>query len=380
MALSEMQLNTTAEIIEDLKQGKMVIIVDDEDRENEGDLIMAAECVTAESINFMAKYGRGLICLTLTEQRCRELRLPLMVQENQATYSTNFTVSIEAAQGVTTGISAADRALTVQVAVNPGAKPEDLVQPGHIFPLKAQPGGVLIRAGHTEAGCDLAYLAGMQPAAVIVEILNDDGSMARRPDLEKFAQQHDLKIGTIADLISYRLENEMTVKQLSSCLFPTNYGQFQLHSFEDSVNGQVHLALVYGDVDPELETLVRVHMADPLSDLLGSMREPGHWSLPAVMKEIQQAGKGVLVVLRQPQANKQLAARIARYELEDKGEAIHAAKPSWDLRTFGVGAQILSALSVRKMRVIGTPTKLTGLSGFGLELVGYLEAQGSLSD
>ena len=372
-----MKLNTTAEIIEDLKQGKMVIIMDDEDRENEGDLLMAAECVTAEAINFMAKYGRGLICLTLTEQRCRELRLPLMVQENQAAYSTNFTVSIEAAKGVTTGISAADRALTVQVAVDPQAKPEDLVQPGHIFPVKAQPGGVLIRAGHTEAGCDLASLAGMRPAAVIVEILNDDGSMARRPDLEKFAKTHEIKIGTIADLISYRLENEMTVKSLSNCLFPTEYGQFQLHSFEDSVNGQVHLALVYGDIDPEQETLVRVHMADPLSDLLASTREPGHWPLPEVMKEIQRAGKGILVVLRQPQPNEKLANRIARYQLEDQGENIPGAKASWDIRTFGAGAQILATLGVKKMRVIGTPTKLTGLSGFGLELVGYLDSQDS---
>jgi 3,4-dihydroxy 2-butanone 4-phosphate synthase/GTP cyclohydrolase II len=372
-----MKLNSTAEIIEDLKQGKMVIIMDDEDRENEGDLIMAAEKVTPEAINFMAKYGRGLICLTLTEQRCRELRLPLMVNDNQAAYSTNFTVSIEAAKGVTTGISAADRALTVQVAVDPNSSAEDLVQPGHIFPLKAQPGGVLIRAGHTEAGCDLAQLAGMSPSSVIVEILNDDGSMARRPDLELFAKTHDLKIGTIADLISYRLENEMTVERLSSCDFPTDYGDFKLHSYQDTVNSQVHLALVYGDISSEDETLVRVHMADALTDLLGSNREPSNWALPTVMKEIQQAGKGVLVVLRQPDLNKQLAAKIARYQMEDEGNGAHAAKPAWDLRTFGAGAQILSDLGVRKMRVMGTPTKLTGLSGFGLELVGYVESQGA---
>jgi 3,4-dihydroxy 2-butanone 4-phosphate synthase/GTP cyclohydrolase II len=372
-----MKLNSTAEIIEDLKQGKMVIIMDDEDRENEGDLIMAAEKVTPEAINFMAKYGRGLICLTLTEQRCRELRLPLMVNDNQAAYSTNFTVSIEAAKGVTTGISAADRALTVQVAVDPNSSAEDLVQPGHIFPLKAQPGGVLIRAGHTEAGCDLAQLAGMSPSSVIVEILNDDGSMARRPDLELFAKTHDLKIGTIADLISYRLENEMTVERLSSCDFPTDYGDFKLHSYQDTVNSQVHLALVYGDISSEDETLVRVHMADALTDLLGSNREPSNWALPTVMREIQQAGKGVLVVLRQPDLNKQLAAKIARYQMEDEGNGAHAAKPAWDLRTFGAGAQILSDLGVRKMRVMGTPTKLTGLSGFGLELVGYVESQGA---
>ena len=253
-----MQINSTQEIIDDLKQGKMVIIMDDEDRENEGDLVMAADMVTAEAVNFMAKFGRGLICLTLTEDRCRQLRLPLMVTDNQTPYATNFTVSIEAAEGVTTGISAADRALTIKKAVAARAKPEDLVQPGHIFPLKAQPGGVLTRAGHTEAGCDLAYLAGCTPAAVIVEILNDDGSMARRPDLEKFAEMHQLKIGTIADLISYRLQNEMTIKAMSTCEFPTEYGDFTLHSYQDDVNGQTHLALVYGDIDAEQETLVRV--------------------------------------------------------------------------------------------------------------------------
>jgi 3,4-dihydroxy 2-butanone 4-phosphate synthase/GTP cyclohydrolase II len=296
-----------------------------------------------------------------------------MVSDNQAAYSTNFTVSIEAAKGVSTGISAADRALTVQVAVDPKSKPEDLVQPGHIFPVKALPGGVLTRAGHTEAGCDLAHLAGLSPASVIVEILNDDGSMARRPDLEKFAQTHNIKIGTIADLISYRLENEMTVKKLSQCQFPTDYGDFDLISFQDTVNGQTHLALVYGDIQPDEETLVRVHMADPLNDLLASAREPGHWPLPSVMKQIQQAGKGVLVVLRLPEQNKQLAMKVARYEREDQGNHTTAAKMGWDLRTFGVGAQILAALNVKKMRVIGTPSKLTGVSGFGLELLGYHE-------
>lgn len=368
-----MKLNRTTEIIDDIRQGKMVIIMDDEDRENEGDLVMAAEKVTPEAINFMARFGRGLICLTLTEQRCRELRLPLMVTDNQTPYSTNFTVSIEAAHGVTTGISAADRALTIQVAVHPDSRPEDLVQPGHIFPLKAQPGGVLTRAGHTEAGCDLAQLAGLTPAAVIVEILNDDGSMARRPDLEKFAQIHDLKIGTIADLISYRLENEMTVKQRSHCHFPTDYGDFELYSFEDEVNGQIHLALVCGDIDADSETLVRVHMADPLADLLGAQRDPSHWPLPDVMKMIQQAGRGVLVILRQPEQNTLLAAKIGRYQREDNDEAPLPGKSGWDLRTFGVGAQILAVLGVRKMRVIGTPTRLTGVSGFGLQLTGYYE-------
>ena len=370
-----MKLNTTAEIIDDFKQGKMVIIIDDEDRENEGDLVMAAECVTPEAINFMARFGRGLICLTLTEQRCKQLRLPLMVSDNQAAYSTNFTVSIEAAEGVTTGISAADRDLTIKAAVSEEAKSEDVVQPGHIFPLKAQLGGVLTRAGHTEAGCDLAQLAGKTPASVIVEILNEDGSMARRPDLEKFAETHQLKIGTIADLISYRLENEMTVQRLSQCQMPTAQGEFELVSFKDTVNGQVHIALVAGDIKPDEETLVRVHMADPLNDLLGATREKIHWPLEKVMTEIQQAGNGVLVVLRQPEQNKRLAEKVELYQQQDRGDALTQSKMSWDMRTFGVGAQILADLGVKKMRVMGTPTKLTGLSGFGLELVGYAEGK-----
>ena len=372
-----MKLNTTAEIIEDMKQGKMVIIIDDEDRENEGDLVMAAECVTPEAINFMARYGRGLICLTLTEQHCKQLRLPLMVSDNQAAYSTNFTVSIEAAQGVTTGISAADRALTIQTAIKADAKAEDIVQPGHIFPIKAQLGGVLTRAGHTEAGCDLAQLAGKTPASVIVEILNEDGSMARRPDLEKFAEDHQLKIGTIADLISYRLENEMTVQRLSQCHMPTAQGEFQLYTYQDTVNGQVHIAMVAGEIEQDSETLVRVHMADPLNDLLGATRDPVHWPLESVMSKIQQAGKGVLVVLRQPQQNKRLAEKVEAYQQQDRGETNSQNKMAWDMRTFGVGAQILSDLGVKKMRVMGTPTKLTGLSGFGLELVGYVDGKTS---
>ncbi|MFW5425614.1 MAG: bifunctional 3,4-dihydroxy-2-butanone-4-phosphate synthase/GTP cyclohydrolase II [Methylophagaceae bacterium] len=368
-----MNLNSTAEIIADLKQGKMVIIMDDEDRENEGDLVMAADCTTAQAINFMARYARGLICLTLTEDRCRQLRLPLMVLDNQASYETNFTVSIEAARGVTTGISASDRSKTIKAAVKADAKPEDIVQPGHIFPVKAQLGGVLTRAGHTEAGCDLAQLAGKDPSAVIVEILNEDGSMARRPDLEIFAKEHNLKIGTIADLISYRLENEMTVQRLSQCHLPTNQGDFELYSFEDTVNNQVHLALVVGDIQADEETLVRVHMADPLTDLLGTTREASQHPLYRAKQQLQEAGKGVLVVLRQPHQNKQIATKVARYQQEDRGETTVSMPNSWDLRTFGVGAQILADLGVKKMRVLGTPTKLTGLSGFGLELVGYAD-------
>ncbi len=366
-----MSLNTTDEILADLRAGKMVVIMDDEDRENEGDLIMAAECVTPEAINFMARYARGLVCLTLTEARCKQLRLPLMVMDNQAAYSTNFTLSIEAAEGVTTGISAADRAKTILAAVAVDAKPEDIVQPGHIFPVKAQAGGVLTRAGHTEAGCDLARLAGKDPSAVIVEILNDDGTMARRSDLEGFAQTHDLKIGTIADLISYQLENEMTISRLSECKMPTDQGDFTLFSYEDTVSGQVHLAMVSGEIKPDVEALVRVHMAEPLADLLGDQREPSHWPLSTAMAHIDAAENGgVLVVLRQPNQNRQLAAKVERYQQADRGESV-VADTSWDLRTFGVGAQILADLGVQKMRVMGTPTKLHGVSGFGLEITGY---------
>lgn len=368
-----MTLNTTAEIVEDLKQGKIVIIMDDEDRENEGDLVIAADCVTAETINFMARYGRGLICLTLTEQRCRQLNLPQMVVDNRAAYATNFTVSIEASSGVTTGISAADRALTIQTAISPNAKPDDIVQPGHIFPIKSQLGGVLTRAGHTEAGCDLAQLAGKSPAAVIVEILNDDGTMARRPDLEKFAERHQLKIGTIADLISYRLQNEMTIQRLSQCQLPTRYGDFRLYSYRDTVNEQIHLAMVVGKIDPRQATIVRVHMADPLDDMVGATRDASHWPLNKVMQYLQQKQQGVLVILRQPQQNQQLADKIALYQRQEQEEKVALPTSHWDMRTFGVGAQIVSDLGVKKMRVIGTPTKLTGLSGFGLELTGYIQ-------
>ncbi|MES9844018.1 MAG: 3,4-dihydroxy-2-butanone-4-phosphate synthase, partial [Candidatus Sedimenticola sp. 6PFRAG5] len=259
-----MAFNTTEEIIEDLRQGKMVIIMDDEDRENEGDLLMAAEMVTPEAINFMARYGRGLICLTLNKERCQQLRLPLMVGVNESQHATNFTVSIEAAEGVTTGISASDRSTTVLAAVKEDAQPQDIVQPGHIFPLMAQPGGVLVRAGHTEAGCDLARLAGMNPSSVIVEILNEDGTMARRPDLELFAKEHNLKIGTIADLIHYRVRNEKTIERISECTLPTEYGDFKLVAYQDCIDNELHLALVKGNVTPDEPTLVRVHMQNTL--------------------------------------------------------------------------------------------------------------------
>src|SRR3984957_5528982 len=290
-------LNTIDEILEDLRLGKMAVIMDDEDRENEGDLIMAADCVRPQDVNFMARYGRGLICLTLTRDRCRQLRLPLMVSETDSSHRTNFTLSIEAAEGVTTGISAHDRAHTIKTAVSPNAKAEDLRQPGHVFPLMAQPGGVLTRAGHTEAGCDLARLAGFSAAAMIVEILNDDGTMARRPDLERFAKAHDLKIGTIADLIRYRLKNERSVERIYEDTVETEHGRFELYCYEDHVNKTVHIALVKGDLNSDLPPLVRVHINDTLRDGVGErdeqLRRHGH----AAMRRVAAEPSGVIVIL-----------------------------------------------------------------------------------
>ncbi|BBL70671.1 bifunctional 3,4-dihydroxy-2-butanone-4-phosphate synthase/GTP cyclohydrolase II [Methylogaea oryzae] len=365
-------MNTIDEIIEDIRQGKMVVIMDDEDRENEGDLVMAASHTRPEDINFMARYGRGLICLTLTRERCQQLRLPLMVNDNRTPHSTNFTVSIEAATGVTTGISAADRARTIQCAVASGAKPEDLVQPGHIFPLMAQPGGVLTRAGHTEAGCDLARLAGLEPASVIVEILNEDGNMARRPDLERFAQEHNLKIGTIADLIHYRIQNEKTLERISTCDFPTEYGHFRLHAYQDGIDNKLHLALTMGEVGDGEPVLVRVHGRILLCDLFGARRHGAGLPLRTAMQCIAKEGRGVLVVIRNEEDTKSLVERIHQYEMEDHGVGIAREEPSNDWRTTGAGAQILADLGVRKLRVLGAPKKYPGLSGFDLEVVEYV--------
>ena len=367
-----MSLNTTKELIEDFRQGKMVILMDDEDRENEGDLIIAAESITAEDINFMARYGRGLICLTLSEQRCEQLRLPLMVAENNESQSTNFTVSIEAAKGVTTGISAADRAVTVQAAVAADAKPSDLVQPGHIFPLMAQPGGVLTRAGHTEAGCDLARLAGKEPASVIVEILNEDGSMARRPDLEIFAKQHNLKMGTIADLIEYRLHNEKSVVHEAKSNLPTEFGDFKLHAFRNAHDGSAHLALVKGEIDSDKPVLVRVHVENSICDFFASKRADCGWPLHDAMKRVAEEGVGVVVILRPGNADDYVINQVSRYSKEDDNEDISAVEHKEDLRTFGIGAQILSELGVRHMRVLSAPKKMHALSGFGLDVVEYV--------
>jgi 3,4-dihydroxy 2-butanone 4-phosphate synthase/GTP cyclohydrolase II len=304
-------LNSIEEILADVAAGRMVVIMDDEDRENEGDLIMAAQKVRAEDINFMARFGRGLICLTLTAERCRQLRLPLMVSETHREHRTNFTLSIEAAEGVTTGISAHDRAHTVITAVKPNARPEDLRQPGHIFPIMAQPGGVLTRAGHTEAGCDLARLAGLDPSSVIVEIMNDDGSMARRPDLEAFAAQHKLKIGTIADLIRHRLRQERSVERIAEQDVDTEFGPFRLLAYEDHVHRDVHLALVRGSLENTAAPLVRVHPIDTLADLIG-LRDSGRtWTLRDAMKRIAEVGTGVVIVLRDHATPRELADAVA---------------------------------------------------------------------
>ena len=368
-----MSLNTTKEIIHDIGAGRMVVLMDDEDRENEGDLIMAAVHVRPEDINFMASFGRGLICLTVTSERCKQLKLPLMVDQNNSSQTTNFTVSIEAAQGVTTGISAQDRAHTVRTAVAVGARPEDLVQPGHIFPLMAQPGGVLTRAGHTEAGCDLARMAGLEPAAVIVEILNEDGTMARRPDLEKFANKHGLKIGTIADLIHYRVENEKTVERVAECALPTKYGNFHLVAYKDSIDRNIHLALVMGSVNPDTPTLVRVHLQNTLCDLFDPQLGDCGWPLRSALQRVAREGQGVVVVLRKTEDSTALIRRIRNYSFDAAGGKSKHREGEQDLRTYGLGAQILADLGVRRMRVLSAPKYLHGISGFGLEVVDYVQ-------
>ncbi|MGB1799283.1 MAG: 3,4-dihydroxy-2-butanone-4-phosphate synthase, partial [Gammaproteobacteria bacterium] len=338
-----MALNTTAELIEDIRNGRMVILMDDEDRENEGDLVIAASAVESDDINFMARFGRGLICLTLTGEHCRKLNLPLMTSQSNSSFSTNFTVSIEAAEGVTTGISAADRAMTIKKAVAPDAKPTDLVQPGHVFPLMAQPGGVLSRAGHTEAGCDLARLAGLQASSVIVEILNDDGSMARRPDLEKFAKKHNLKIGTIADLIRYRIENEKTIEHMTECVLPTEYGEFVLHAYQDKIEKKLHFAMVKGKLDADTPTLVRVHLENPISDLTGSIVKDRSWPVNDVLKRISEEESGVVVILCQQFETLELINQIQSYKTNKPDtEPVKNNESSKDLRTIGLGGQILS--------------------------------------
>ncbi len=358
-----MALNTAEELIEDIRAGKMVILMDDEDRENEGDIIIASECVTAEHINFMARFARGLICMPMTRERCELLNLPLMAPRNGSGFGTKFTVSIEAAEGVTTGISAADRARTVQAAVARSAVAEDIVSPGHIFPLMAQPGGVLARAGHTEAACDLARMGGFEPSGVICEIMNEDGTMARRPELEKFAEEHGLKIGTIADLIHYRLIHERTVERISEQPLDTELGQFNLVTYRDGVENTAHMALTLGTICAEEPTLVRVHNMDPLRDLF-MVNQPGRWSMRAAMAEVAKAGSGVVLLLGNPMTGPELLALISRQQ---------PANPA-TYSTVGAGSQILRDLGVRKMRLMSSPMKYNAISGFDLEVVEYLPA------
>jgi 3,4-dihydroxy 2-butanone 4-phosphate synthase/GTP cyclohydrolase II len=368
------ELNTIPELLEDISAGRMVVVMDDADRENEGDLIMAASKVRPEDINFMARFGRGLICLSLTRERCQQLNLPLMVNQNQTRFATNFTVSIEAAEGITTGISAYDRAHTIRTAVRPDASRSDLSQPGHVFPLMAQPGGVLARAGHTEASVDLALLAGLEPAAVLVEILNEDGSMARRPQLEKFAREHGLKIGTIADLIHYRMQTEKTVELLSTHSVDTDFGPFALHTYRDTIDGRLHLVLMRGQVKTDEPFLVRVHVQNPLSDVLSMRRSDFGLPLRTALSEVAAADSGMVLVLGADHSEEELL-RLIQQQKQLSIAANGDNRRARELRTYGIGAQIIADLGVRKMRVMSAPMKLSGLAGFGLEVVEYVHPQ-----
>ncbi len=365
---SNSSLSRSEDIIADIKAGKMVILVDEEDRENEGDLVFAADFVTPEKINFMARFARGLICLTLTEGRCRQLQLPPMAQDNRSSHGTAFTVSIEAATGVSTGISAHDRARTVQAAVARDAKPGDIVQPGHIFPIAAQAGGVLVRAGHTEAGCDLTELAGLEPAAVICEIMKDDGSMARLPDLIEFGKTHGLKIGTIADLIHFRSQTESLVERVAERDISTAHGGFRMIAYREKLSGAIHVALARGVIDPDTPTLARVHEPLSLLDLLDIAPGTHSWGVDEALSAIGSAGNGVMVLLNCAESAAQLAERVAR-----------AAKP-WpaarmELLTYGIGAQILRDLDVGKMRLMATPRKMPSMAGWDLEVSEYVQPQ-----
>lgn len=365
-----MSFATIPELVADIRAGRMVVVVDDEDRENEGDLIMAAEKVRPEDINFMAREARGLICLSLTQARCRQLGLRPMVVDNTSPHHTNFTVSIEAAEGVTTGISAFDRARTVQAAVRADAKPSDLTQPGHIFPLAAREGGVLTRAGHTEAASDLAALAGFEPAGVLVEVLGEDGSMARRPDLEIFAARHGLKIGTIADLIRHRLRTERTVERVFERAVDTEFGAFRLVGYRDAPTAQPHFALVRGEIDGDAPVLTRVHLRDTLSDVLHLREGASAITVTAALRRVAEVGRGVVVVLSAPDEGARALERL-------QSPSERSADDAYDGRLHGVGAQILCDLGVRRLRLLGTPRRFAALDGFGIEIAGYEDAPGA---
>jgi 3,4-dihydroxy 2-butanone 4-phosphate synthase/GTP cyclohydrolase II len=364
-------ISPIVEIVAAIRGGEIVILVDDEDRENEGDLVFAADYVSAEKINFLAKHGRGLICMPITEAHAQRLGLRPMVAQNRSRHGTNFTVSIEAAEGIATGISAHDRALTVKVAAAENAKPEDIVQPGHVFPLIAQPGGVLVRAGHTEACCDLARLAGLTPAAVLCEIMRDDGSMARLPDLVQFAAEHGLKIGTIADLIEHRSRNESLVQRAFERDVATPWGAFQLVAYRDLALGSIHLALVLGAPSPHEEILVRVHEPLSILDLLDAAAGSHSWGVGEALEAMQRAGAGVAVLLNCTQSTEALEARLTAAPEK-------RASRSFDLRLYGIGAQILRDLGVRRMRLMAAPRKMPSMTGFGLEVVGYLRGSSEL--
>jgi 3,4-dihydroxy 2-butanone 4-phosphate synthase/GTP cyclohydrolase II len=368
----DVSLNTAQELIDEIRHGRMVVLADAEDRENEGDLVMAADFVTPEAINFMAVHARGLICLTLTEERCRQLGLQLMVSDNRSPMGTAFTVSIEAASGVTTGISAADRARTVRAATAKHAKPEDIVQPGHIFPIKAQNGGVLVRAGHTEAGCDLAEAAGLTPAAAICEVMNADGSMARMPELLEFAARHGLKIGTIADLIRHRSENERLVERVTDRTVVTPYGPFRLCVYHDKTVDEVHYALVKGEPSPERPILVRVHEPFVSLDMFDFDTERHAYSVQDAMRMIAQHREGVIVLLRRHDSTDEILERI-------QGRASRRTPRKWDPRLHGIGAQILRDLGVGRMRVLARPKRIPSMSGFGLEVVEYVSPDDAMS-
>ena len=367
-----MTFNSIDDLIAEFRAGRMVVLVDDEDRENEGDLVAPAALITPEQINFMARYGRGLICFPMTRERCEQLGLWLMVNDNREAQHTKFTVSIDASSGVSTGISAADRATTIRAATAARARPSDFVQPGHVFPLQAESGGVLTRAGHTEAGCDLARLAGLEPAAVLVEILNEDGTMARRPDLERFAAEHELKIGSIAELIQYRLSHERTIERVGCCRMPTRHGEFDLIAYQDVVEQRVHLALINGEIAPETPTLVRVHVHDPLTDLTASARSDAGWPIDDALRRVAAEAPGVVLILRHQAPEGEIIHRIRTYQMEDSNVELPQTDSAENLRTYGLGAQILCDLGVRKMRVLSAPKRMFGISGFGLEVLEYL--------